>query len=146
MELAVIAFGGQVYRLSAGAPNGNVSSHAGIFRGFAGSFRRLRPSEAAVIDDLRLRIATVREGEDLAQLSKRTGNDWDQNRTAVVNGLTQGEPLVVGTLLKIAVREPYVPVPALDPKEMPDSTAPFGPVPGAIQLTSPRAAPGAGRP
>jgi predicted Zn-dependent protease len=53
----------------------------------------LRPDEAASIDELRLRIATVEEGEDLAQLSERTGNDWNLNRTAVVNGLTLGESL-----------------------------------------------------
>jgi predicted Zn-dependent protease len=139
MELTFIAFEGQVYRLSAGALDGHFSRHAGIFRGFARSFRRLRPSEAAVIDDLRLRIATVLEGEDLVQLSKRTGNDWDLNRTAVVNGLTQGEPLVVGTLLKIAVRELYVPAPAQDPSETPGPTNPFGPqqaaAPAAVRST-----------
>lgn len=107
MELTFIAHQGQIYRLSAGARGGRFSRYAGIFRGFARSFRSLRSSEELLIDELRLRIARVREGEDLAQLSERTRNEWDLNRTAVVNGIIVGEPLEVGTLLKIAVREPY---------------------------------------
>ncbi len=79
----------------------------GIFRGFTRSFRSLRPSEEESIDEVRLRIAIVEEGEDLLRLSERTGNEWDLNRTAVINGLTVGEPLVAGTPLKIAVRETY---------------------------------------
>ncbi len=120
MELTFIAHQGQVYRLSAGARQGQFSKYAGIFRGFARSFRSLRDPEQAMIDELRLRIATVREGEDLARLSQRTGNEWDVNRTAVVNGFTVGEPLPVGALLKIAVREPHVRRP---PQERTDSKA-----------------------
>ncbi len=149
MELTFIAYQGHIYRLSAGAPEGQFSRHAGIFRGFARSFRSLRPSEAAVIDELRLRIATVREGEDLAQISERTGNDWSLNRTAIVNGLTLGDPLVVGTLLKIAVREHYTPATAMDAPEAPDSVNPFGPDQRFTRDPSyslPRVAPGAIRP
>ncbi|MBW2387898.1 MAG: M48 family metalloprotease [Deltaproteobacteria bacterium] len=107
MELTFIAYQGQIYRLSAGARQGRFSRYRGIFRGFTRSFRSLRPSEEESIDEVRLRIAIVAEGEDLLGLSERTGNEWDLNRTAVINGLTVGEPLVAGTPLKIAVRETY---------------------------------------
>lgn len=107
MELTFIAYQGQIYRLSAGARQGRFSRYRGIFRGFTRSFRSLRPSEEESIDEVRLRIAIVEEGEDLLGLSERTGNEWDLNRTAVINGLTVGEPLVAGTSLKIAVRETY---------------------------------------
>jgi predicted Zn-dependent protease len=150
MELTFIAFEGQVYRLLAGAPEGQFSRHAGIFRGFARSFRRLRPDEAASIDELRLRIATVEEGEDLAQLSERTGNDWNLNRTAVVNGLTLGESLSVGSLLKIAVREPYTPDVESETSANDESPSPFGEAPQVTPKAKPRPspppAPGARRP
>jgi predicted Zn-dependent protease len=107
MEMTFIAYRGQIYRLSAGARQGRFSRYAGIFRGFARSFRSLRSGEASSIDEVRLRIAIVQEGEDLPGLIERTGNEWDLNRTAVINGLTVGDPLVAGTSLKIAVREPY---------------------------------------
>ncbi len=109
MEITFVAYQGQIYRLSGGARQGGFARYTGVFRGFARSFRSLRESEAASIEEVRLRIAKVREGEDLAALSERTENTWDLNRTAVVNGLTLGEPLVYGTLVKVAVQEPYRP-------------------------------------
>ena len=128
MEMTFIACQGQVYRLSAGAQQGKFSRHAGVFRGFARSFRILRPDEEAKIDELRLRLATLRAGEDLAQFSERTGNAWGLNRTAVMNGMTVGESIPAGTLLKIAVREPYT---AGEPSRPDGSAEPrvYGPLP-----------------
>lgn len=107
MEITFIAYEGQVFRLSAGARQGGFKRYAGVFRGFARSFRSLRPNEEPLIDELRLRVVEVLEGEDMVTLSARTHNDWGQSRTAVVNGLTVGEALTPGSLLKVAVREPY---------------------------------------
>jgi predicted Zn-dependent protease len=112
MELTFIAYEGQVYRLSAGARQGKFQRYAGVFRGFARSFRSLRKDESALIDEVRLRLVRVREDEDLAVLSERTGNTWDLNRTAIMNGLTIGDDLEVGLLIKVAIREAYVPPPA----------------------------------
>ena len=109
MEITFVAYDGYVYRLSGGARQGRFARYAGVFRGFARSFRNLRPSEMDKIDELRLRLARAGEGEDLAAFGERTGNVWDVNRTAVVNGLTVGEPLEPGLLVKIALREPYRP-------------------------------------
>jgi predicted Zn-dependent protease len=108
MELTFVAYEGQVYRLSAGARQGKFQRYAGVFRGFARSFRSLRKDESALIDEVRLRLVRVREDEDLAALSERTGNTWDLNRTAVMNGLTIGDDLEVGLLIKVAIREAYV--------------------------------------
>ena len=112
MEITFVAYEGQVYRLSAGARQGKFQRYAGVFRGFARSFRSLRKDESALIDEVRLRLVRVREDEDLAVLSERTGNTWDLNRTAIMNGLTIGDDLEVGLLIKVAIREAYVPPPA----------------------------------
>lgn len=137
MELTFIAYRGQIYRLSAGARQGRFSRYTGIFRGFARSFRSLRPSEESQIDEVRLRITEVQEGEDLAMLTERTGNVWDLNRTAVINGLTVGEPLVVGTPLKIAIREPYAAPASASDSESPHP-APLHPAPSPAESDNER--------
>jgi hypothetical protein len=66
----------------------------------------------------------------LAELSQRTHNEWDLTYTAVVNALAPGAPVEPGTLIKVAVREPYVPKPASPPD--PGRPAPdVGPAPEA---------------
>lgn len=133
MELTFIAYQGQVYRLSAGARQGKFARYAGVFRGFARSFRSLRPDEEAQIDEVRLRLVRVREGEDLAALSERSGNTWDLNRTAVMNGLTIGDDLEIGTLMKVAVRERYVA--QTEPAEVAPKV--FGPQPRGDEASRP---------
>jgi predicted Zn-dependent protease len=138
MELTFIAYQGQIYRLSAGARQGHFGKYAGTLRGFARSFRALRPGERAEINELRLRIVTVEEGEDLLALNLRTGNEWDLNRTAVINGLTLGDPLVVGSVMKVAIREPYV---AGQNEVDPDALPPMpGPMPAPDESADPGAA------
>jgi predicted Zn-dependent protease len=109
VEITWIVHGGNIFRLSAGAPVAVFRNYEGTFRSFARSFRRIRPTELDAIDELRLRLAEVQEGEDLAALSRRTANTWDANTTAVMNGIQIGDRLEPGLLLKIAVREIYRP-------------------------------------
>jgi len=109
VEITWIAHAGNIFRLSAGALGPEFHNYEGTLRSFARSFRRIRPTELASIDDLRLRIAVVGEGEDLEAIGRRTGNEWDLNTTAVVNGIQTDDPLEPGFLLKVAVREPYQP-------------------------------------
>ena len=93
--------------LSAGAAKGHSGQYRGVFRSFARSFRELRKGEEPLVDELRLRIAVVQPGESLEELSLRTGNVWDLNRTAVVNHLVRGQRPPDGERIKIAVRVPY---------------------------------------
>jgi predicted Zn-dependent protease len=71
------------------------------------SFRPLTSQERASIRETHLRVVAAQSKESLAQLSKRTGNVWDEKTTAVVNGIDGDQPLVKGQLIKIAVSRPY---------------------------------------
>jgi predicted Zn-dependent protease len=126
-EITWIAHEGMVYRLLAGMQPGSLRSYEGIFRKYSHSFRALTPEERAGIGELRLRLARVQDGETMAELSARTGNEWDPAYTAVANGLAPAAPLAPGTLIKIAVREPYVPEPRSEPG--PPPPVPPGPAP-----------------
>jgi predicted Zn-dependent protease len=108
-KLSWVAHGGRVYRLS--NLSIGISGAHGLARGdgFARSFRPLTPADRASILVRRLRLATARAGETLADFSQRTGNDWDAQRTAIANGLFASTRLEQGQLLKIAALEPYAP-------------------------------------
>jgi predicted Zn-dependent protease len=72
------------------------------------SFHDLTPAERASIKVTRLRIADVRSGERLAEVSRRTGNQWDAKTTAVMNGIDEIAPLRTGQRIKVAATEAYV--------------------------------------
>jgi predicted Zn-dependent protease len=105
--LTWIAHRGTIYRLTGLAPGGPSHKYEGVFRSVARSFRPLAPRERESIRETRLRIVEARGGESLRELSKRTGNRWDVQRTAVMNDLFANAPLPEGQLLKIAVSERY---------------------------------------
>jgi predicted Zn-dependent protease len=106
-QLTWIAHEGMVYRLSAAAPAPLAGRYFGRARAMARSFRAITPEERAAIRVQRLRVVPALPGEDLAALSRRTGNAWDPARTAVLNGLLPGAPLPEGRLVKIVISEPY---------------------------------------
>ncbi len=72
------------------------------------AFRPLTAEEKASIQVTRVHIVSARAGEDLDQFSERTGNIWDPQETAVMNGIAVDTPLQAGPI-KIAVSEPYKP-------------------------------------
>jgi predicted Zn-dependent protease len=98
-----IAYREAIYRFVGFGPQG----YHELLRETAFSFRPMTPKEKASITETRLRIATARSGETLTALSKRTGNQWDDKTTAVVNGLEPDRRLKKGQLVKVAVRQPY---------------------------------------
>jgi predicted Zn-dependent protease len=106
-EVVWIAHEGNIYRLTGFAYRGNFNSYVGVFRNFPRGFRVLDDADRADIDEVRLRVVRAREGETLEELSQRTGNDWEVNKTAVANRLRRGELLEAGQSVKIAVRVPY---------------------------------------
>jgi len=120
-EITWIVHEGRVYRLIGGVAPGKLRKYEGVFRKFAQSFRPLVPGEAAKITEQRLRTVRARAGETLAELSLRSGNEWDPTFTGVVNGIFVHERLREGQRVKIAVSEPYQATPA--PPPAPDADA-----------------------
>ncbi len=106
-QLSWIAFGGNVYRLSAAAPIQRIEKYLDRARMMLRSFRPLTAEERESIQVDRLRLVRARAGESIAALSARSGNVYDVHRTAVANGLQPGDVLAEGQLIKIGVSEPY---------------------------------------
>jgi len=82
------------------------------FLNTARSFRPLTEEQRRSIEVTRLALVEARAGEDLVELGRRTDNDWDPSRTAVLNGLFANHRFEGGELVKIARVEPYSPKPA----------------------------------
>jgi predicted Zn-dependent protease len=90
-------------------PAGPDRRYRGLFRKVARSFRRLELGEPDSILETRLRLVAAVGGETLAELSARSENAWDVDRTAVYNGLPVGSRLEAGRVVKVAVPQPYIP-------------------------------------
>lgn len=108
MHFTWISRGGTIYRLT-GAALGGSGRLAGVFNNVARSFRPLTPRERNSIRETRLHIVKAREGETLAQLSRRTRNEWNLQETAVMNGVFANARLEAGTPMKVAISRPYQP-------------------------------------
>ncbi len=106
-DLTWIAHPRAMFRLLGLSPSGRFGDYAGIFRDAARSFRPLAHRERDGITELRLRVAKAREGESLAALSRRTGNAWSLEETAIANDLPIERRLRGGEPVKIAVEVPY---------------------------------------
>jgi predicted Zn-dependent protease len=81
--------------------------HRELLRAAALSFRPMTAKEKSSIKERRLKVVTARANESLSRLSKRTGNVWPLEATAVVNGLSAGQKLKKGQLVKIAVSQSF---------------------------------------
>jgi predicted Zn-dependent protease len=94
---------GATYRLVAVA----TSSNLGTVRAAVESFHDLTPAERALIKVTRLRVTAVLPGETLADVSRRTDNQWDAKTTALMNGIDMNAPLSAGQRIKVAQTEAY---------------------------------------
>jgi predicted Zn-dependent protease len=83
------------------------SGNLAAVRAAVGSFHDLTSAERTSIKVTRLRVIPAREGESLADVSRRTDNQWDVKTTAVVNGIDAQAPLRTGQLIKVAQTEAY---------------------------------------
>jgi predicted Zn-dependent protease len=83
-----------------------VAREGSVYR-VARSFRPLTPKERESIHETRLRIVPARDGETLAELSERTGNEWNIQQTAVMNDVFANDRLVAGQPIKVAIPQPY---------------------------------------
>jgi predicted Zn-dependent protease len=107
LDLTWIAHPAAIFRLTGMSPSARFAGYAKTFAQVARSFRRLSDGERAGIRDLRLHVVTARAGESLTALSRRTGNAWTAEETAVANGLALGGRLSAGEPVKIAREVPY---------------------------------------
>jgi predicted Zn-dependent protease len=109
VQLTWVAHRGSIYRITGVAGPRAGSRYDGIFFSVARSFRPLPAEARQSIREQRLRIARARSGETLPQLSRRTGNVWNVQETAVMNGLFANARLESGQLVKVALPERYEP-------------------------------------
>jgi len=107
LDLTWIAHPRAMFRIIGMTSEDGFARYASDFERAATSFRGLRRAERNGIVELRLRVVRARGGESLASLSKRTGNRWSIEETAVANALSRGARLVSGQPVKIAVQVPY---------------------------------------
>jgi len=110
-QLTWLAYGGSVYRFSAVAPSSVAERFFSRARSMARTFRPLTGEERESILVQRLAVVRARGGETLVAFSKRVGNAWDADQTAVFNGLLPDAHLSTGQVMKIAHSEPYRPSP-----------------------------------
>jgi predicted Zn-dependent protease len=106
VHLTWIAREGTIYRLT-GVARGGPGRLEGVFNSVARSFRPLTRREYASIRETRLRLVPARAEESIAELSRRTGNEWNIQQTAVMNDVFANEHLEAGRLMKIAVSQPH---------------------------------------
>ena len=100
-DVTVIRAGGQVYRLLTAAPV--ASDRLGpVANAVTNSFRALSEQEKQSLRPLRIRVVTVRAGENVATLAGRmSGVEQPQQLFRIINGLGPGETPSAGTRVKI---------------------------------------------
>ena len=101
-----LAYDGSIYRIT-GVSRPPRSRYEGSFRAVVRSFRPLAPDAKLELRERRLRVATARAGETIAQLSRRSGNTWNIQETAVMNDVFADVRFRGGELVKVAVEEDY---------------------------------------
>jgi predicted Zn-dependent protease len=107
VQLTWVAHRGSIYRITGIASPRAGSRYDATFFSVARSFRPLPPEARQSIRERRLRIAHAHSGETLPQLSQRTGNLWNVQETAVMNGVFANARLESGQLVKVALPERY---------------------------------------
>ena len=104
-----VARDGVIFRFTGLTAPGAFKRYESSYGNVVRSFRPLPPELRKSVRETRLRVALARGGERIADLSQRTGNEWDIQTTAVINDIFANEPLEAGQLVKIAVSRPYEP-------------------------------------
>ena len=111
-DLTFVPFGGLIYRLTVVTPPRSADKYMGRGRASVRSFGPITLKERQAVVVTRLRVVPAVAGESLSELSKRSGNDYGIQETAVLNGLFADARLSEGQLVKIARSQPYVSKPA----------------------------------
>ena len=104
--IAWLAYDGSIYRIT-GVSRPPRNRYEGSFRAVVRSFRPLAPDAKLALRERRLRIVTARAAETIAELSRRSGNTWNIQETAVMNDVFANVRFRGGELVKVAVEEDY---------------------------------------
>ncbi len=96
-----------MFMLTGAAPQQAFAQFQDAMQRTASSFRGLTRAERGSITVQNLAIVQARRGESLAALSRRTGNAWTTEETAVANALAEGHVFRGGELVKIAEEKPW---------------------------------------
>jgi predicted Zn-dependent protease len=96
-----------IFRIAALTSEARLDDYRDTFASTAQSFRTLSRFERSGITERRLRVVEARAGESLSSLSRRSGNAWTLDQTAVANALSRNASLEAGTPVKVAVETPY---------------------------------------
>ena len=104
-----IAHAGSIYRLTGIVSEGYGAEDRRIFGAVGQSFAALSTVQRAGIRESRLRVRQAHAGESLADLSRRTGNRWSLEETAIANGVPADAALSAGQSIKVAIQQPYQP-------------------------------------
>jgi predicted Zn-dependent protease len=100
-DITVFRAGGQVYRLLTAAPQGS-SALDPTARSVTGSFRILSAAEKAALKPLRIRVRTVKQGENLASIAAQMqGVDRKQELFRLINALPATAGVSPGDKVKI---------------------------------------------
>src|SRR5262249_33500418 len=108
-QLAWIAFGGRVYRLTAAYVPTSADPYGERARKMFESFRPLTDRERAAIRVNRLHLERPRAVERPACVAARAVHRCAADRTAIANGHRPDATLQEGQLLKIGVQHSYAP-------------------------------------
>ena len=107
--VTLIDAGEVTYKITGMTKMGAIKRFRGRMLATPRSFRRLTPEQRAGIRVTRLRLVKARPGEQLGELSRRTGNAWNVLDTAVLNGLQSNDRFEGGELVKFALDEAWTP-------------------------------------
>ncbi len=100
-DITVIRAGDQVYRLLTAAPASSTAL-ASVARAVSGSFHVLTPQEKAALKPLRIRVVTVKPGQNIGTLSAMmVGVDRKLDLFRVLNALAPGATVSAGDKVKI---------------------------------------------
>ncbi len=100
-DVTVIRAGSQVYRLLTAAPAASTSLDS-VARAVGGSFRVLTQAEKDALKPLRIRVVTVRPGQNMGMLAAQmVGVDRKLDLFRVLNALAPGATISAGDKVKI---------------------------------------------
>ena len=102
-----IPYRGATYRITGASPSAAARTYTGRMLSTTRSFRPLTEQERTSITGMYIQLVTARAGENLEELGRRTGNDWNISLCAAYNGLFTTHRFEGGELVKTARIEPY---------------------------------------
>lgn len=103
--VAIQASQDKVYRFMFAIPPQAGNRYNGDIGDVVNSFRKISASQANRVKPLRIRSVTVRSGDTVAGLARRMAfSDYQEERFRVLNGLSAGEGLKAGQLVKIVTQ------------------------------------------